>query len=102
MRQDPKAVVLDLMNLVGARERLAGRSRQARLEAGEGLLGTHSAPEFIHGRRHRSKDRSCRAESSLWLSRAGDVQLFNFRWLVRSDAGSLFLLFTDSLPTRLS
>jgi len=38
------------------------------------------------------------AESSLWLSRAGDVQLFNFQWLVRSDAGSLFLLFTDSLP----
>jgi hypothetical protein len=38
MREDPEAV---------ARRRLQGRSRQAGIEAGEGLLDTHSAPELI-------------------------------------------------------
>jgi hypothetical protein len=48
VRQDPKAVVLDFMNPARARRRLAGRSRQAGLKAGKGLLGAHLAAEFRH------------------------------------------------------
>jgi hypothetical protein len=46
IRQDPEAVVLDLVNPARARRRLAGRSRQAWFEAEKGLLGAHSTPKF--------------------------------------------------------
>jgi hypothetical protein len=57
VRQDPEAVVLDLVNPAGGRRRLAGRARQAWREARKRLLGAHSAPDLIHGRGHRGKDK---------------------------------------------
>src|SRR4029077_20307873 len=38
VRQDPEAIVLDLVNPARARRRLIGRSRQARIEGGKRLL----------------------------------------------------------------
>jgi hypothetical protein len=49
VRQDPEAVVLDLVNPARARWRLDGRSRQARLEAGRGLLRAQPAPKLTRG-----------------------------------------------------
>ena len=53
-RQVPSSVIFPAR----ARRRLAGRSGQARFEAGDGLLGAHSAAELTHNG-HRNKDR-CR------------------------------------------
>ena len=46
MRQDPKAIMFNLVNPTGARGRALGRSRQAGIETGLGLIGADPAPEF--------------------------------------------------------
>ena len=46
MRQDAEAVVFDLMNPARFRRRLSSRTRQARIEGGNGLLGTQAAPKL--------------------------------------------------------
>jgi hypothetical protein len=46
VRQDPEAIVLDLVNPARARRRLIGRSRQARIEGGKRLLGIQAAPKL--------------------------------------------------------
>ena len=66
VRQDPEAVVLDLVNPGRTRRRLAGRSRQARIKAGKGLLRatrrrsscvTDIAPKIGPARRSQSRYR---------------------------------------------
>jgi hypothetical protein len=46
MRQDPKAIMFNLVNPTGARGRALGRSRQAGIETGLRLIGADPAPEF--------------------------------------------------------
>jgi hypothetical protein len=46
MRQDPKAIVFNLVNPTGARGRALGRSRQAGIETGQRLIGADPVPEF--------------------------------------------------------
>ena len=43
---EAKAVVLYLMNPLWSAGRLPGRTRQARLKSGMGLLGAYSAPQL--------------------------------------------------------
>ena len=46
MRQEAEAIVLDLVNPARTRRWLLGRSRQAGIETGLGLIGADPAPEF--------------------------------------------------------
>jgi hypothetical protein len=56
VRQDPKAVVLNLVNPTEARRRPVGRTRQARIEGRKGLLGIQAAPKLTRNR-HHAKDK---------------------------------------------
>ena len=48
MRQDAKAVVLDLVNLARSGRRFIGRARKARFKRGKGPIRLQSAPKFTH------------------------------------------------------
>ena len=79
VRQDPEAVVLDLVNPARARRRLAGRSRQAGFEAGNGLFGAQSAPELTCSG-HRGKDKGRRGGvevSGFKEAQAGNCSIFS-------------------------
>ena len=60
-----KPSCFDLVKPARARRRLAGRSRQSGVEAGNGLLGAQPPPRVTCGRRHRREDmlRGGRVES---------------------------------------
>ena len=46
VRQDPEAIVLDLVNPTGSGRRMLCDTRQARLKRGRGLLGAQPAPQL--------------------------------------------------------
>jgi hypothetical protein len=48
VREDPEAVVLDLVNPSRTVRRRIGQPRQAWFEPRKGMLGAYPAPEFTH------------------------------------------------------
>jgi hypothetical protein len=99
MRQDPRAIVLDLVNSARVRRRRAGRSRQAWFEGMKGRLRAQPAPELARGEGIVAKIRVGALESSQRLPRESETRLFDFQWLARPPARSHLLLFTQGSPT---
>src|SRR5262249_33213986 len=75
VRQDAKAVMLDLVNPAIARRRLLGRPRQAGLKRWGGSIGAEPGPEVTRYIRHQTaKIRIGSAESSR-ADRAGPLRI---------------------------
>jgi hypothetical protein len=65
-----------------------GHPRQARFEAGEGLLGAHAAPELTQYRRHRRKDMQGDTRVESRPLDALPLTLFLFRSIVVGTAAT--------------